>query len=300
MKIVVNTPAGNIGRVVTDQLLAIKGDVVIIGRNPAKVTDFVARGARLVEGSIDDAAVLDQAFSGADALFWLTPIAFDKPNYIKWARQTGQDAARAAKRHGIRRVVVISSVGAQHETGVGPIGCLLAVESAFAAAAPNVSSLRAASFMENFLNHVGSIANMGTIFGSYPAEKKIPMVASRDIAVAALEALGGQRGDGHRIIGVQGPEDLSQLQAAKIISEGIGRPVKYVEVTDQQARQGMTQAGIPAFFVELLLDMYRGLREGRMERAEPRTAATTTKTSLLEFSRTVLKPAIDATVKVVA
>jgi uncharacterized protein YbjT (DUF2867 family) len=300
MKIVVNTPAGNIGRVVTDRLLEAKKDVVIISRNPAKVAGFAARGAQLIQGSIDDLTVLDDAFRGADALFWLTPISFDKPDYIKWARRAGQDAANAAKRHGIGRVVVVSSVGAQHENGVGPIGCLLAVESAFNAAVPNVASLRAASFMENFLSHIGSIANMGTIFGSYPADKKIPMVASRDIADGAFEALLGHRGDGRQIIGVQGPEDLSQLQAAEIISEGIGRAVKYVEVTDVQARQGMTGAGIPAFFVELLLDMYRGLREGRMERAEPRTPATTTKTSLLEFSRTVIKPAVEAATKEVA
>ncbi len=297
MRIVVNTPAGNIGRVVTDQLLLADQDVVMISRNPAKVAHFVARGARLAQGSVDDPSVLDEAFEGADALFWLTPIAFDQPAYIDWARRTGQAAASAAKRHGIGRVAVISSVGAQHEFGVGPIGCLLAIENAFNAAVPNATSLRAASFMENFLVNAATIANMGVIFGSYPAEKKIPMVATRDIAGMAVQILRGQRGDGRQIVGVHGPEDLSQTQAARIIGEGVGRPVKYVEVSDDQARQGMTQAGMPSFFIELLLDMYRGLREGRMERAEPRTPATTTKTSLLQFSREILKPAVDAAVR---
>jgi hypothetical protein len=51
---------------------------------------------------------------------------------------------------------------------------------------------------------------------------------------------------------------------------------------------------MPMPLVDLLRDMYTGLREGRMERAEPRSAETTTRTSLLEFSRQVLKPAVDA------
>jgi hypothetical protein len=66
-------------------------------------------------------------------------------------------AASLVKKHGVDRVVLISRVGAQHETGVGPIGCLSAIETSFKDAAPNVTSLRAGSFMENFLGNVGMI-----------------------------------------------------------------------------------------------------------------------------------------------
>ena len=82
MKIVVNTPAGNIGRSAVDQLLLAKEDVTIISRHPRKVTDLIERGAKLEEGSIDDPGVLTRAFRGADALFWLTPFAADQPDYI--------------------------------------------------------------------------------------------------------------------------------------------------------------------------------------------------------------------------
>jgi hypothetical protein len=40
--------------------------------------------------------------------------------------------------------------------------------------------------------------------------------------------------------------------------------------------------------------MFAAFREGRATTAEPRTPETTTPTTLLEFSRTVLKPAVDA------
>jgi uncharacterized protein YbjT (DUF2867 family) len=180
MRIVINTPAGNIGKVVVDQLLQEKEDVVMISRNPTKVADFVKRGARLVEGSIDDPLVLDRALKGADALFWLTPFVA-RPDYMDWAPRTAQTAANAVKSNGVKRVVLISSVGAQHESGVGPIGVLPAIEATFKEAAPNVTSLRAGSFMENFLGNVEMIAGTETIFGPHPATKKIPMVATRDI-----------------------------------------------------------------------------------------------------------------------
>jgi uncharacterized protein YbjT (DUF2867 family) len=293
MRIVVNTPAGNIGRVVTERLLRAKDEVIVMSRNPDKVTRFVEDGALLIRGSIDDADVLDQAFNGADALFWLTPFAFDQPRYIDWAKRTARTAANAVARRGVRRVVLISSVGAQHESGVGPIACLPAIESAFNDAAPDVTCLRAGSFMENFLNDVASIASAGSIFGPHPATMKFPRVATRDIADRAVEILRAPSGTGHRIVGVHGPEDLDQTQAAQIISEGIQRPVKYVEVTIDQSKQNMAQAGLPEFAAELLGDMYAGFRAGRMVPVERRTAETTTRTSLLQFSRDVLKPAVD-------
>ena len=294
MKIVVNTPAGNIGRSVVEQLLAAKETVVIISRNPAKVADLVARGALLVKGSIDDPAVLKRAFEGAKAVFWLTPFAPEQTDYVNWARKTGQMAAAAVKREGVKRVVLVSSVGAQHDSGVGPIGCLPVIEAAFRNAAPEVTSLRAGSFMENYLFDVGTIAKFGTIFGPHRADMKIPRVAARDIASKAVEAITASSSSGYRIVGVHGPEDLTPVRAAEIIGEGIGRPIRYVEVTVEQAKAGMLDAGLPGFMVDLLGDMYTGFREGRMASAEPRSAETTTRTTLLEFSRQVLKPAIDA------
>jgi uncharacterized protein YbjT (DUF2867 family) len=294
MKIVINTPAGNIGHNVVNALLAANENVSIISRHPKKVADLTDRGATLTEGSIDDPRVLTRAMKNADALFWLTPFAPDQPDYVNWARRTGQLAADVVKEQGVNRVVVISSVGAQHDSGVGPIACLPTIETAFKSASPNVLSLRAGSFMENFLASVGTIATMGTIFGPHPAEKMMPRVATQDIATKAVEALRNCSLSGFRIAGVHGPEDLSPNQSARIIGEGIGRPVKYVEVTVDQTKQGMLRAGLPEFMVDLLGDMYTGFLAGRMDRAEPRSAETTTPTTLLEFSRQVLKPAVDA------
>jgi uncharacterized protein YbjT (DUF2867 family) len=299
MKIVINTPAGNVGRVVTDQLLQAKEEVVIISRHPVQVAGFVTRGARLVEGSIDDPLVLDRALQGADALYWANPGTL-RPDFDDWSARAAQTAADAVKSNEVKRVVVSSSWGAQHGPGAGPVGVLLAVETAFKAVAPNVTILRSALFMEDFVsvptawNHIGTIAARGTIFGPFHPAKKIPMVAARDVGARAAEVLLDTRWSGFRVIGVHGPEDLDLSSVAHIIGEGIGRPVKYVEVPLDQVKQGMLDAGIPASFVEYLMDMYTEQAAGRADPAEPRSAETTTTTSLLEFSREVIKPAVEA------
>src|SRR5260370_35979007 len=113
MKIVINTPAGNVGRVVTDQLLQAKEEVVIISRHPEKVAALVARGASLVEGSIDDPLELDRALNGADTLYWANPATL-RPDYDDWTAQTAQTAAEAVKLHWRKRVAGLSSGVPQH------------------------------------------------------------------------------------------------------------------------------------------------------------------------------------------
>ena len=294
MRIVVNTPAGNIGRVVVDRLLDAKDNVVIITRHPEKVAAAIAKGATVIRGSIDEDAVVERALDGADALFWLTPIAFEPVDYMAWAKGIAQRAASAARRRGVNRAVVISSIGAQHDSGVGPIGCNQAIEKVFATAVPNVTVLRPGSFMENLLQHVGTIANAGTMYTRYPVSLKIPWIATRDIAESAVRALTDEGSKGSQMLELQGPEDLDQLQVVSIVSEGIGRPVTAVEVTEERAKQGMVGAGMPSAFADLLLEMYSGLASGRMQRTQARSAATSTPTTLLMFARQVLKPAVDA------
>lgn len=290
MSIVVNTPSGNIGRPLVEALLARGEEVTILSRNPDKVADLVRKGAQLVEGAIDDRAALERAFTGAEAVFWLTPPAHS-PSYHEWSVRVANDAAAIAKAKGVKRAVVLSSIGAQSGPGTGPVGVLLAIEDAFRTAIADVTSLRAGFFMENVLRDLGTITALGSIFSPMPADKKVPVVATRDIADAALEALLDRTSHGYQIQGVHGPEDLTQREIAAIISEALHKPVAYVEVPVEAAKKGMADAGLPPFLVSLYAEMYQAIRDGRMDPAEPRTPRSTTKTRYVDFAREVLKPA---------
>ena len=68
--------------------------------------------------------------------------------------------------------------------------------------------------------------------------------------------------------------------------------MKCVDATLDQARGAMKGMGMPDFVVEIILEQYGAFREGRLDPAEPRTPDTTTPTTLAEFSRDVLVPAI--------
>ena len=291
MSIVINTPSGNIGRALADLLLDAGEEITVISRSTDKVKDLVDRGARLVTGSLDEQVVLDQAFAGARALFWVTP-PVNRPDFYDWAKAGAQAAAAAAKRAGSKNVVVLSSVGAHTGPGTGPVSVLLDVETAFTKAIANVAILRAGFFMENLIRDAQNIAG-GAIYSALPADFPFPMVATKDIAGKAasfLLSLGGWQG--HRIVGVHGPKDLTQNQVVQQLGKALGRSLRYVQVPVDAARQAMLGFGMPDWMADVYSEMYQAALDGRLSSAEPRTPETTTPTTLYEFAETTLMPMV--------
>ena len=293
MSIVINTPTSNIGRALAARLLDAGESITVLSRDKKKVEELHRRGARVLEGSFEEPALLAEALEGAEALFWLTPPPA-RPDYYAWATRCAKQAAAAAKKAGVRRAVVISSAGAHTGPGTGAVGPAREMENDFEAVLPAVVSLRPGIFMENFLLSAGMIAKAGQIFTPLPAGKKWPLVATSDIADKAASWLLDRGWTGHHRIGVHGPRDLSTDEAAAIISSVLGKPVKNIETTIDQARGALSGMGMPDFIVEIILEMYVAFREGRLDQAEPRTPDTTTPTTLAQFARTTLVPAIRA------
>ncbi|MEM9462054.1 MAG: NmrA family NAD(P)-binding protein [Myxococcota bacterium] len=291
MSIVINTPNGTIGRKLTLALLDAGEAVTVLSRDATRVSDLAERGARVIEGSFDE-ATLRTALTGAETLFWLTPPHY-VPDFMDWSRQAAQRAAQIAAEAGVVRAVVLSSVGA-HSEAVGPVSALGPVEAAFKAQLPHVTVLRPGFFMENYLRDVGTIATMGKIFSPADGDRPMPMVATADIARRAAQVLRDRNWQGHRVLGIHGPRNLSFREGAQIVGQALGREIEYVQVSADQARASMLEAGLPPHVAQMFVQMYQAMNDGRMDPAEPRDAASTTATELAQFARDVLKPAIAA------
>jgi uncharacterized protein YbjT (DUF2867 family) len=293
MRIVVNTPNGTIGRSLTLRLLDAGAAVTLLSRRPASVADFAARGARVVEGSVDDPSALAAALDGAGALFWLSPPAY-RPDANAWLERAARLAAAEVKQAGRARVVVLSSVGAHTGPGTGPVGALLAVENAFRAASADVVALRPGFFMENLLRDVPTVLRDGAIYSPVPTDKPVPLVATADVAARAAAFLLDPTWSGHLVAGAHGPADLTHRQIAATLAEELGRPVRHVELSVEQMRQAMLAGGLPDFVAATYAEFFQAIRDGRMDAAEPRSLETTTPTTLRDFARSTLLPALRA------
>ncbi|MGA8720739.1 MAG: NAD(P)H-binding protein [Solirubrobacteraceae bacterium] len=96
--IVITTPTGQIGRQVLGNLLDSGEQLRVIARDPSKLPAGVRKDLDIVEGSHGDAAVVDKAFAGADAVLWLTTRSFDHgmPSGLSQAQQRAHDIEEPA------------------------------------------------------------------------------------------------------------------------------------------------------------------------------------------------------------
>jgi uncharacterized protein YbjT (DUF2867 family) len=289
MKIAVNTPNGNIGRTLTKKLLDAQADVVLLTRSPEKLGAFKARGASVQVGDLSDTAFVTTATEGVDSLFWLSPSDYETDDLLGHYRKLGEIAVAAVKANGIGRVMSLSSVGAQHATGVGPIGALHDVEKMLEATDAQVLHLRPGYFMENYFLSAETIAKDGGVYLPIPAETLMWMIATRDIGETAAELLMKGDWEPHAVIELTGPKDLTFAEAASMLGEGLGKEVTHIQVTPDDTRAAMEGMGISDSTIGLFLEMYEGFANGRIcPEGDPRRTAT----SLVDFAREVFRPAL--------
>lgn len=292
--ILITTPTGNIGRHVTDHLLEAGVPTRLFVRNENALSVIAKAKADIHMGDLGHAESLRAALHGVRSVFYLAPPNLEAENFIQWYRHLGATLIEALEDESMPRIVFLSSEGVHLRDTLGPITALGALEGMLRDAVEHVTFLRAGYFMENFLASLSTIAHDGMLYNALPPTMPIPMVATRDIAEVATRWLRSDDWTGHEVAGVHGPADRTMQDAADVFSEALGRPVQYQQVSPEAVAEGLVSMGATPGVAADYAAMVAGLAHyGRDYRAEPRTGATTTPTTLETFAREVLRPTYD-------
>lgn len=289
--IVVTTPTGHIGSQLVPLLLAKGAPVRVIARDPAKLAANVRAQAQVVQGSSDDEKVLTHALEGAESLFLVVPPSFtvtdDNEYYVRFARTT----AAAVKAQKVKRVVTVSGVGRRSPMKAGPVSASFAKDAEIERSGVDFRALWCPSFMENMMNNIGTLKAQGAFYGCLGAAAKAPWVATRDIAASAAHLLLDRSWTGQGGVAVLGPEDLSQDDMAAIMSETLGKPIRYQQVPPAALESDLLKYGASPAFARSLVEMLVAKDKG-LDLAEARTAANTTPTTFRTWCTEVLRPAM--------
>ncbi len=287
MKIAVTTPTGQIGNKLANLLLDRKSDITVIARHPEKVKALASRGAKVIPGEHSDPAIVEQAVRGADALFWLTPMEMTSHDPLGMARRMTEAGASVIRKHPDLHVVQLSSAGAFLPSGTGPIVGHYETEEKFRAAGKNIVSLRPNEFMENVFFALPTILAQDSIYTSIPGSEKAPFIATQDIAEIAAEYLLNPV-DGHHVIDIVGPQEISFDEWARIAGQAIGRNVRVVTIPGEKLKAAMHQAGMSQEMAALLVEMEEAYPkiQGSFRGEQKRTG----KVTFLQFAREVFAP----------
>ncbi len=285
MKYVITGGAGNISQPLAEKLLAAGHEVTVIGRNADKLKSLTDKGAKAAVGSIEDAAFLAQAFTGADAVYAMIPPNFVAENFRHYQNVVARNYITAITTNNIKQVVVLSSIGAHMGNGAGPVDGLGDFEGLLKEQEGlNVKALRPSYFMYNLFNMIPLIKNAGIMGGNFggPTDKLI-LVHTNDIAAVAAEELLALDFTGFTVRYIAGDERTTEDIAA-VVSKAIDKPgTPWVVFTDEQSLEGMRQAGLSETIAEGYTTMGKALREGTMQADYWKNKPTLSPTKLEDF-----------------
>lgn len=277
--------SGRTGQRIAQALLKAGEPVRAIGRDAAKLTALQRAGAQLRIGDANDTAFLADAFAGADAVYTLVAPSPDAADFRAAQDRMGEAIAQAVRDSGVKRVVMLSSLGADLAAGNGPIAGLHAQEERLLRITGlSLLRLRPAWFFENVESQVPLVEQQGVMAGAVDADLAMPMVGTADIAAAAVAALRSRRDTGVREL--LGPHDLTHTQVARLLGDALGRPgVGYVRLPDDEMVNALVGNGVSESFARLFVEMTRAINAQRLQPRQGRSDANTTPTRFEDYAR---------------
>ena len=184
-------------------------------------------------------------------------------------------------------MVMLSSIGAHLPAGNGPIAAINQVESIYDQL-PDIAItyVRAGSFYNNFYHDIPMIKNAGIEGSNFSSTTRMPLADPEDIATVVAEELVMKDVSGKHARYIVS-DIRTGAEIAKVLGEAIGkRDLSWVEFSDDQAIQGMTQAGMSGEIARLYAEMGAGFRTGTIiEHFEKQGSPVTGRVKLEEFAR---------------
>jgi uncharacterized protein YbjT (DUF2867 family) len=297
--IVVTTPTGTIGQQVLENLLDSGEPIRVIVRDPARLPSQSRGRVEVIQGSHGDIDVVTKAFKGADAVFWLVPPNFRADNVMVAYLDFTRPACDAFRSQRVKRVVGVSALGRGWPKNAGLVSASLAMDDLIASAGVSYRALTMPSFMDNILRQAEAIKNQGMFFSPISGDRKLPTCATRDIAAVAAKLLLDSSWSGQGSVPILGPEDLSFNDMAKIMSEVLGKPVRFQQIPFEAFKARLTASGMSEAMAQATVDMMVAKNEG-LDNAEPRSPQSSTPTSFRQWCEEVLKPKVAAASREVA
>lgn len=253
--IVVSGGSGDLAGRTIARLVDLVGpdDVRTVSRTPEKVTQVPA-----VYGDFGDPASLVSAFAGADRLLLVSIGGMRPEDQVRQA-----DAVAAAVKAGVGHVIYTSVPKAAVPGNPTPLAIYHgATERVLAESGLPFTVLRF-NVWPDVLDFVG-ILPKALQFGellSNAGAGRVGYVTKDDSAAvaAAVLATGAHQGE---TLEVTGPEALTDEQVAAALTEATGRPVRYVDVPDDELAGRLRAQGISKAFSNAWADAGVRRRDG--------------------------------------
>lgn len=273
---------GRTGAAAADALLRSGHSVRVVVRDSAKGRSWAERGAEIAVADLTDLASMAAALSQVQGAYVVCPQHYNREDLFERADLIAETTARAAVAADVPRLVALSSVGADRESGTGWIRMNRMFEQRLGETGVSTIFLRAAYFMENWMPMVGQAMRTGTLPTFLaPPQRPLPMVATVDVGSTAAALLQEER-TGTCIVTLSGPKDYTPNDVAAIVSATLEKPVDVAVLPEAEWPKALADAHFSKAALAGFTEMTRGLNCSHIDINSDRAAIEWAGTTPLE------------------
>jgi uncharacterized protein YbjT (DUF2867 family) len=254
--ILVTGASGKVGGAIVKGLLGAGAPVRAASHHPDKHADERHDPVDWVEVEFNRRDTLAPAFRGVEKAVLITP------EDVAMVCQTAEllDAAREA---GVSHVVRVSFLNVGDD-GIG--GPLLAwhreAEKLVEQSGMAYTILRPNSYMQNFVTTYAPSIHLKDAFFTPMGEGRISYVDALDVGDVAVEVLlgGGHEGKAYSLTG---PQSLGHDEIARVLTREVGRPIRYVDVGEDEACSALHRRGVSPELTGVLCELWLEMRRDK-------------------------------------
>jgi uncharacterized protein YbjT (DUF2867 family) len=248
--ILITGASGNVGSEVLKQIVQtgaeVRAAVQSLHKAPAP-----SPGLEIAVVDYNQPDTLRAALKDVDRVFLVGPPTAQLPALER-------NATEVIAQSGVRQLVKLSAMGGREATF--PRQHMESEDYIRSSGVP-YTFLRPNGFMQNIINYSGeSIRTQNAFYGS-EGDGQVSQIDIRDVAAVAVKAL---TEDGHvgKTYTLTGPKALTNDEVARILSDTLGREIRFINLPPAQLKEALLSAGVPEWNADALLDLQRLYREG--------------------------------------
>jgi uncharacterized protein YbjT (DUF2867 family) len=253
-RVAVTGATGRVGGGVARALSAAGVPTRLVVRDPARAPRLP--GAEVAQASYDDGPSVLQALHGIETVFMVSGAEAENRLAQHMTFVAGASAA------GVRHLVYLSFFGASADATFTLVRDHWATEQ----------RIREGSWKWTFLrdnlyaDFLPAMLGPDDVLRGPAGKGRAAMVAQADVIAAAAAVLRSPAQHANATYELTGPAAVSMKEAAALLAEQTGRPVRYVNETVAQAYASRTVYGAPKWQVDAWVSTYLAIAEGALER----------------------------------
>ncbi len=253
--ILITGATGNIGSRLIEHLRGKDFNVNAGVRNIEKSKSFKGNNIGLAEFDYDRPETFANAFSGIDKLFIVPPM---DPDFTPRFRA----AIDSAKKAGVKYIAKLSVNGADKSSENTFQKLHGEVEEIVKNSGIPFVTINPAEFYQNYLNfYSASIKNEGKIY--LPQGNAVKSMIDADDVAAAFVAVLTEDGHEGKVYNATS-YDYTNHELAAIFTKELGKPVEYIDIPEEEAKNAMESYSMPEWFIKAMMQLHYAWKQGWM------------------------------------